>query len=209
MIMKKTVAFFVAMLFMISCSITANAYNVWAWGGNQGDSISESYLHFHAWSGFTTATKYQFDLAFDEWNYNCTSAKPWIDRSGDDTSQTVYPVRNYKNEITKGARGTDKYLMETYATYSTTYGGIMTLYEVDIDVNGSHAWYNSVNPNKYFVQNAFTHEVGHVYGLHHESSYASGTPKPTMYPQTVKGDYFMCTIESDDIAGIYAIYGGP
>lgn len=196
-------------VFLCVFSFPSGAYKIWMNGGNKG-----TYIHFHAWSGFAEETKHQFDLAFDEWNYKAGAAKPsslWIDRSGIDTDQTTPFVCNNKNEITRGYRGTgnEKYTMATNATYSVNENGKNKLVEVDIDVNCSYPWVNSVQSGKLFVQSSFTHEVGHVYGLAdvYKTDEYTGI-RPTMYGYAEWGGRAKCTIESDDIAGMKAIYGG-
>lgn len=188
-------------------AMPANAYVIKYTGGNKGQ-----YLHFHAWSGFAPETKKLFDLAFDEWNYKAGSVKPkslWIDRSGTDTNQTIKFVNN-KNEITKTYVGTGKgsYLMATNPTSIVLENGKYKLVEVDIDVNGSFPWDVKVRSGKYFVREAFTHEVGHVYGLDDvvNTSQYTGV-KPTMWVTTDMASDVLCTIEEDDKAGLKAIYG--
>ena len=99
--------------------------------------------------------------------------------------------------------------MATSATYYVKEGGKNKLVEVDIDVNGSYPWVNSVQSGKLFVQNSFTHEVGHIYGLAdvYNSSEYTGT-RPTMYGYAEYGGRSKCSIEADDKAGLKSIYGG-
>lgn len=201
---RSLVAVVCAVLSCVSLTVSTYAYAIWMNGGNKG-----TYIHFYAWSGFSKDTLTQFDKAFDEWNYKAYSAKPkslWIDRSGNLTDQTVAFVNNDKNEITKGNRGASRYLMATNATSILYESDKYKLVEVDIDVNGSIPWANSVLKNYYFVQNAFTHEVGHVYGL--DDVDADKYSESTMYYTASKNEDKKCTIEADDIAGIKAIYGG-
>lgn len=209
--MKKTlirllIVLICAATLCVSLTFSSNAYDIVANGGYDAPS-----LHFYAWSGFSEATLEQFDKAFDEWNYKAYSAKPsslWIDRSGKLTDQTESGCPNGINEIAKGNRGTtNSYLMLATLTLCINYStGTTTIIEADIDVNGSFPWANSVLKNYYFVQNAFTHEVGHVYGLGDldDSEYSEST----MYYSASKNEDKKCTIEADDIAGIKAIYGG-
>lgn len=206
--LKISIALMIIFCVCSSLIVPVNAYNIWMEGGNKG-----VYLHFHAWSGFGEKTKQQFDYAFDEWNFNAGSAKPtslWIDRSGIDTSQTVRFVENNKNEITKTYLGTNgQYTMAAYATQYIYENGKYKLIEVDIDVNGSYPWVNTMAANTLLVQNSFTHEVGHVYGLEDVYSNSEYTgARPTMYGYAEYGGNSKCTIEADDIAGIRAIYGG-
>lgn len=191
-----TIALLSVICFLIGAGTSAFAYTIWKSGGNSGTNI-----HFHAWSGFVSDTKTNFDISFDQWNYN--ASKPyWIDR-GSDTSSNAYPVQNGSCNITKNYAGTTSYLMQTYATVTHYANNKVYLDEVDISVNGSYPWINNLDPNAdaYIIRNAFTHEVGHVYGLGH-----SDVKSATMYPSAEKGTIYMCTVAQDDKDGIWDIY---
>jgi len=57
--------------------------------------------------------------------------------------------------------------------------------------------------NAYDLQNAATHEFGHVFGLGHVQS-----PFNTMYPTVTTGETYKRSLASGDAAGIRASYGG-
>lgn len=109
-------------------------------------------------------------------------------------SNTQYPLRNGVNEITKGERGINKYVMVTNrinTAYSTT------IYEADIDMNVSHPF--GTASTSYNTQSVMTHEIGHLLGLGHSSNSSS-----IMYGSFNKGQIRYIT--SDDRNGINAIY---
>ena len=184
---------------MLGIVTTSYAYSIWYQGGKY-----PTYIHFHANSTFDPASKTAFDLGFDQWNYY--SSKPaslWLDR-GSDINHNNFPYSNSQNDITKGERGTgpSSVLMGTYVVSSVfNKRGNLAINEVDIDVNTSYKWANSSLSDRYDIQNCFTHEVGHAYGLYH--SIVSGA---TMQPNACLAEVSKRTIELDDKNGIKYIY---
>jgi hypothetical protein len=76
------------------------------------------------------------------------------------------------------------------------------LLDADILFNGEDfTW--GVGGDDYDIENTATHEVGHFSGLGH-----SADPEATMYAKSSVGQTKKRTLESDDIAGLEALYGG-
>lgn len=109
---------------------------------------------------------------------------------------TIYPRPNSKNEITKGERGTNEYLMQTCSTPS---GGSYAT-EADIDINVSHDF--GTADTSYDTRTVMTHELGHVLGL--DEDYTSSNN--VMYWARNPGEE-VYTLSADDKAGIANIYG--
>jgi hypothetical protein len=94
----------------------------------------------------------------------------------------------------------------TFVTYDVRSGEIL---DADILVNGQNVLSTSaqVPATAYDLQSLMTHEVGHFIGLAHTPSACSTSRNcPTMRSVYRKGDDTFRTLESDDIAGVCAIY---
>lgn len=194
---RKLVISFVLVIFGFTIGISAAyAYNVDRLGG-----FSPKPGIVKPGSSFASESITDFGNAAAAWDAEAGNA---ID-IGSTTSNTVYPKNNDLNEVTKGNRGTNEYLMQaTYVDTSFVWNGLFweeTAFEVDIDVNTSYPWHNSGAAGYYDVQSVFTHELGHMLGLGH-----SDVNTATMWPTVGKGDTTWSTLDPDDIAGIKAIY---
>ncbi len=108
-------------------------------------------------------------------------------------STSTYPILNSINQITKGTRGTNSYLLET-AFIST---GSNRVYEADIDINVSFPF--GTASTSYDIQTCLTHELGHLLGLD-ESNVEGAVMYPHIEPGVVRG------VAQDDVNGINAIY---
>jgi hypothetical protein len=108
-------------------------------------------------------------------------------------SSSIYPNLNGVNEITKGNRGENDYLMQTYYINHTS----TTVYEADIDINVDHDF--GTADTSYDTQTVITHEIGHLLGLSHSSNTSA-----IMYAYLDKGE--TRSITTDDRNGIAAIY---
>jgi hypothetical protein len=64
------------------------------------------------------------------------------------------------------------------------------------------------SPTKHDVQNVITHEVGHFFGLGHETHQPPFDVDSTMYPYTQVGETLKRTLAPNDIAGIQDAYPG-
>jgi Matrixin len=87
----------------------------------------------------------------------------------------------------------------TFRYYDTSDGHLL---DADTVFNGEKfTW--TVGGTGYDIQNSATHEAGHFGGLGH-----SLDPEATMYAKTQAGETKKRTLETDDIDGIEALYGG-
>ncbi len=93
------------------------------------------------------------------------------------------------NTITKFAYGATGFTGQCTAYIS---GGFVI--EADIEINTSHAWANSAQPNKYDIQSTMTHEFGHVIRVNHSSTYAN-----TMYHTGSQNTTYKRSVTSDDV----------
>ncbi len=90
---------------------------------------------------------------------------------------------------------------QAYIFYSTDSGRIL---DVDIALNSAYRWGTDGAPDKMDVQNAMTHEVGHLCGL--DDLYAKEDSEKTMYGYMDYGETKKRTLDPDDAAGLAAIY---
>ncbi|MDQ8736881.1 matrixin family metalloprotease [Paenibacillus sp. LHD-38] len=175
---------------------SAFAYDVWFYGG-----FTPYPTTVYPYSTFDATSKTAMINASAQWNNAGIGNMVSI---GSNTSNTTYPNDNNLNQVTKGSRGTQTYLMQTYATTTTT---IMNgkfvenaMSEADIDVNISHPWGNG-SANLYDIGQVFTHELGHLLGLNH-----SNVTGATMISGSSVGETYKRDIEQDDKDGISVIY---
>jgi len=75
------------------------------------------------------------------------------------------------------------------------------LVDADIIVNEKHFVWGDANPDLNDLQNALTHEVGHLLGLAH-----SDDPEATMFASALEGETSKRTLSEDDVAGVASLY---
>lgn len=197
---KKTIVTILVVLSFTIGASTSFAYTIWYEGG-----FRPTPTVVHPLSTFDSSSKTAMTNAAAQWNNAGAGTLVTI---GSNTSNNTYPNKNSKNEVSKGYRGTNEYLMQANPTTTswvwtgdsnTWYSH--TLNEVDIDVNISYAWGNNGSSNLYDVGQVFTHELGHLLGLHHSN--VSGA---TMWSGSAPGETYKRTIEADDKQGILHLY---
>lgn len=164
-----------------------NAYVIWMDGG-----FSPVPTTVYGYYDFTEATKTAIHNACNTWNN--AGVGNLVYRSTSTHSNTTYPLQNSRNEITKGYRGDDKYLMQ--ANMVAVSGTSLT--EVDIDINVSKPF--GTASGCYDTQSVMTHELGHLLGLWEENRAVC-----VMYPQIDK-DVIRRNLYEDDIKGIKQLY---
>ena len=81
--------------------------------------------------------------------------------------------------------------------------------ESDIAINSNLPWFQAPSEGTgcyavaaFDVQNALTHESGHVFGLGH----ADNSPYNTMYPGATEGETYKRSLARGDILGLQSIY---
>ena len=157
---------------------------------------------FSIWNGFATLTKSQIIDSADTWeNVVNTSV---FDTSSFTTNGTLNVVNSNDsiNSITGESKGTsNQALMVTYSRIN----GYGTPLEVDINVNKSFDWANSAMPDKYDVQSAMTHEMGHALGLcdKYETDWSTSW---TMYGFMSKNDISKRTLAARDVLDALTLY---
>lgn len=176
----------------------------------RGVAYSYSILHYgtkttpayvQCYSSFSSETKNAIKLACDEWN-NAGAGK-LLAKSSIEHTETKFNENN-KNQITKGKRGTNKYLMSAMNYYYYEDRKIKKSKECDIDINVSFNFGNEGLWKVYDIQNCITHELGHLLGLNDESG--SGDTNDTMYYKSSKGEKKKRTLTSDDKNGVKYLY---
>lgn len=112
------------------------------------------------------------------------------------------PAFDGENSIITGEKvsGADV-VGQSYIFYSTDDGRIL---DVDIVLNTSYPWSTDGSPGKMDVQNALTHEIGHLCGL--DDLYGKEDSEKTMYGYIDFGEIKKRTLDPDDAAGLAAIY---
>lgn len=171
---------------LICACLGVAAYSL---GHSSGFNNPPAYLK--GYSGFSSGTVSAIHNACVGWNN--THSSGLVYRLTSTHSSMTYPNLNQVNEITKGNRGENEYLMQTYyINHSYT-----TIYEADIDINVDHDFGTATT--SYDTQTAITHEIGHLLGLSHSSD-----KNAVMYASLDKGE--TRSINNDDRNGIAAIY---
>jgi predicted Zn-dependent protease len=176
---------------------TLSGYVIWTENG-----FSKPPVPVDLYYEFTSSEKEAILKACNTWNSTKLGKLVYItDRIH---SNTKYPYKNDRNELTRGNRGNNGYAMRTTkVSYSEVWG---ELYEVDIDINNKYNFSisNTVNPNSVDYQSCITHELGHLLGLGdltNNNDYHSA-----MYYKISLGDIERRTLSADDIAGIIDVY---
>ena len=78
------------------------------------------------------------------------------------------------------------------------------IFDADIDLNGQYFYWTTTSDKTKIatdIQNAVTHEIGHLLGLAH-----SDTKDSTMYAKTYQGETTKRTLHHDDVQGLCAVY---
>ncbi len=166
--------------------VTAGAYTI-----EYSNGFSPIPAYVKCYSGFTNETMTAIHNACLAWNM--VHDGDLVYRYTQTHSNNQYPLKNDVNEITKGYRGDDKYIMQT--NFVSTF--FNTIYEADIDMNVSHPF--GTASTSYDTQTAMTHDIGHLLGLGHSNSITA-----CMYPNSQPGQ--IEGVSQDDINGINAIY---
>lgn len=181
-------------IILVGASIMTGAVCTQAYTTSHSSGFSPYPTKIYCYSGFGTATVDGIKSACSAWNN--AGAGTLISVGSTTHSNTDYTA-NGKNEITKGARGSNTYSMQTMYVEETS----TTVSEADIDINSSIGWATSGTINAMDIQNSITHEIGHLLGLGH----SSGT-EATMYATTQNGEIKKRSLDADDKSGILAIY---
>jgi hypothetical protein len=92
--------------------------------------------------------------------------------------------------------------------YDQRQDGSYRIFDADIVTNSSgYSWTSQSEPDgcssEFYIEGVQVHEVGHLLGLGHTN--VNGA---TMYPSVASCNNGPASIESDDAAGISALYGG-
>lgn len=91
-------------------------------------------------------------------------------------------------------------LAVTITTYDTSSGSIQ---DADIVVNGGFTWTATDDcEGEYDLQSVLTHEVGHLFGLGHDTE----DPDATMYPSAGVCETKKRDLDASDLAGIEFLY---
>ncbi len=187
---KLYITIIILLIAIFGTIYVGHAYNI---GYSSGFDPVPTYVK--CYDGFSNATLSAIHNSCVAWNGTHSSALVY--RNTATHSNTMYPLKNNTNEITKGYRGSynETYLMQTYYIQKSI--TTETIYEADIDINVSCDWGTATT--SFNTQTAITHELGHLLGLEH-----TNISSAVMYAYLNPGE--TRTITDDDIAGIAAIY---
>jgi hypothetical protein len=128
------------------------------------------------------------------WNGRIEGAQVGYDRAepnGNNNLVTVY-ASEWLDPPTVGALTVTSYLVDT--------GQIL---DADIKINATTIEWGLGDPGRLDIQNALTHEVGHLLGLGHSATVVAAT----MFPVTSPGETEKRSLHPDDVAGVLALYG--
>lgn len=165
--------------------------------------ISEGTVSFKIWNGFSDDTKSAVYYSCRAWNNAIDLDREVVNTypfSQGVSSSTV----NYYDNINSVVPIYDyewTYLMLTTWTHDEE---TLELINVDITINKIHDWANSQRSGYYDVQNAMTHEVGHVVGLN--DKYDSWSTEWTMYGYSDPNEIKKRSLHSADISSVYNLY---
>jgi len=150
-------------------------------GNNPAGSAGEAAIHaaFKTWSDASTNLQYTFA------GYTSQGLQAY------DGKNIVY--------WQTGAWPYDSTLAAITWRYFDTSNGEML--DADIVFRRDYSW--TVGSAGYDIQNAATHEVGHVTGLGHSTD-----TKASMFASTYAGETSKRVLVADDLGGLAAIYGG-
>ena len=195
MITKKTKAFIITIVSIIGVafgsflSYATEFRDVLYTGG-----FSPTPAYVYCYSDFSNETLTAIHNACLAWNG--VGAGNLVYRSTTPHNTTTFPYVNNRNEITKGYRGSEKYLMAANPTQKQ--GSALT--EVDIDINISHSF--GTASTSFDTRTSITHELGHLLGLgeldsgtNHVMYYRRGVGEEVHYPSP------------RDTSNIISIYG--
>jgi hypothetical protein len=204
---------FTTMMTLDEITNAANgAANAWSAGGDSCTDLDITVSMTTAPSHAVSSTDHENSLVFRTTNWCLLTA----DGSCDPTSNAYSPEA----------------LALTSVSASTSTGHIK---DADIEVNGFFHWadlvahpeLNTPNTTLQDLQNALTHEMGHLIGLDHTCVPAGTTPRPvdnlgnpvpdcntappevvatTMFPSATPGDTSKRTLEPDDQQAVCDIY---
>ncbi len=165
--------------------------------------ILDGTVSFKIWNGFSDDTKSAVYNSCRAWNNaidldrEVVNTYPFSQGISSSTLNTydninsVVPIYDYEHT----------YLMQTN---STIYVDTLGLANVDITDNKIHDWANSQRSGYYDVQNAMTHEVGHVVGLN--DKYDSWSTEWTMHGYSDTNEIKKRSLHSTDISSVYTLY---
>lgn len=185
---RKIIAFILVAVFSFTIgTVVTNAYVI-----RYESGFSPVPTKVYGYYDFTEATKTAIHNACLTWNN--AGVGNLVYRSTSTHTNTTYPLLNGKNEITKGYRDDEEYLMQ--ATLSPLSGSSVT--EVDIDINVNHN-FGEASAGSFDTQSVITHELGHLLGLWDERQTC------VMYYQISSGVQRR-NLYQDDKNGILSIY---
>lgn len=197
--MKRIPLFFLSLvlclslLFGISQPVSAYSFN--------GAKIT-SPMVFYAYSGFGSTTKSHMRSAALQWNALIDDFAPLVMSTSTHSisSGDTFYQPDGKNCIYRFEAGT-QYVAQTRLTIVSA-----VLTEFDININVSHSWANSAQPNCYDVYSIMLHELGHAMGLADlydgsGLSYDTAVMWYKAYQNSTKRE-----LKQDDINGIAAKY---
>ncbi len=168
-------------------------FSVKAYDIIKSNGFSPLPAYVYCYSGFSNETMTAVHNGCVTWNNGGQGTMVYRSTSTHDT--TIFPLQNTYNQITKGFRGTNNYLMGTRIVY--TYND--TIYEADIDINVSHPF--GTASTSYDTRTVITHELGHLLGLGEELEIRESV----MYHQRRAGEK-VHALSEDDRLGLIDIY---
>ena len=176
---------------------TEGAYSLYKGGVKWADGVEVSYKVNS--SGVSNKAVQAIVDSFNAWDDE-TSRDLFADSAGDTTNTGVkYDEENTISWTSIPQQGVIAMCSFWVNTKSKQ------IVEFDIEFNTYYVWSTSGASGAMDVQNIATHEIGHTLVLN--DLYQPVNSSQTMYGYSDLGDISKRTLESGDIAGLWALYG--
>lgn len=189
--MKKTLVLFLILLSgLMSGYLIVNTANIVVPKG-----LSSKPLCLYPYSGFTNETFNAIMYSCSEWTRAGRGTLIYLS-STTHNNTTFSSVSNNRSEVTKQNQGNTGFQAITRTYLNST----NKITEADINLNVYYPFGSAYT--SFDTQDVMTHEVGHALGLG-DIIVPNGE---TMYYYSGPGNTYRRTIDTDDIAGIQAIY---
>ena len=203
---KIIISLFTILILTTLLSVSSLAYTITKVNGIEVSDVHNKKITFQSWSGFTKETRWAIDYASRQWNNK--SGKTILYHSPTQHNNNIFYSRDYQNLITKKSfydynQNNDPFALMLTKRYYIKINNKIYIQEADIVINSEQRWKNNGDSDAYDVQNAMTHELGHMLGLDHSTS----SKLNTMYPSCSLGETTKRTVKQDDLNGFHHIYG--
>lgn len=189
---------------ILALATTANAYTIKTTESGEQIRWEDQVVHYQInpdshLVGESDATE-AIRRAFDEWNAVSEVPVRFKYKGYTEDIGTDYTDINIISFEDEWSENLDPSLLALTYTWNDDSGKIIAF---DIIINPDFKWDTEGGTNRPDLQNAITHEVGHVLGLGHSEIWDA-----TMAATSPNGEISKRTLEEDDIHGVTYLYTG-